>query len=456
MAKWIIVVDDDMANLKVAGHILQKQQMRVTCIKSGPKLLEYVDAGNVPDLILLDIKMPGMDGFETLSLLREMEQKKGMDQIPVIFLTAEEGTDTESRGFEVGVSDFIRKPFDADVLLRRINNIVSQHDTVVNLRSEATIDKLTGFLNKAATGEALSKFCSNSEGSLAMIDLDSFKLVNDIYGHEMGDKILIAFADILRKNAPESSQYGRIGGDEFNAFLFGLLTTEELTDFTQRLNDQLVAEAKRLMGEDMDIPLGVSVGAVQVPKHGVVYDTLLKFADKALYVVKKNGKHGCLYYRAEDYEDDELNRSRLSIDTISEILGERSIPDVALQLDKDAFSDVYRYVMRYNVRNSRIAGKLLFTLDEPEGVDRQAYLDACDTFGNHIRDSLRKSDIFMRTRFNQYFVLLTEVRVDSLSLVCDHLIEKWEKDHEGLLVITSEHELVVLDSHHGEGQNHDE
>ena len=102
MAKWIIVVDDDMANLKVAGHILQKQQMRVTCIKSGPKLLEYVDAGNVPDLILLDIKMPGMDGFETLSLLREMEQKKGMDQIPVIFLTAEEGTDTESRGFEVG------------------------------------------------------------------------------------------------------------------------------------------------------------------------------------------------------------------------------------------------------------------------------------------------------------------------------------------------------------------
>jgi len=456
MAKWIIVVDDDMANLKVAGHILQKQQMRVTCIKSGPKLLEYVDAGNVPDLILLDIKMPGMDGFETLSLLREMEQKKGMDQIPVIFLTAEEGTDTESRGFEVGVSDFIRKPFDADVLLRRINNIVSQHDTVVNLRSEATIDKLTGFLNKAATGEALSKFCSNSEGSLAMIDLDSFKLVNDIYGHEMGDKILIAFADILRKNAPESSQYGRIGGDEFNAFLFGLLTAEELTDFTQRLNDQLVAEAKRLMGEDMDIPLGVSVGAVQVPKHGVVYDTLLKFADKALYVVKKNGKHGCLYYRAEDYEDDELNRSRLSIDTISEILGERSIPDVALQLDKDAFSDVYRYVMRYNVRNSRIAGKLLFTLDEPEGIDRQTYLDACDTFGNHIRDSLRKSDIFMRTRFNQYFVLLTEVRVDSLSLVCDHLIEKWEKDHEGLLVITSEHELVVLDSHHGEGQNHDE
>jgi diguanylate cyclase (GGDEF)-like protein len=455
MAKWIIVVDDDMANLKVAGHILQKQQMRVTCIKSGPKLLEYVDAGNVPDLILLDIKMPGMDGFETLSLLREMEQKKGMDQIPVIFLTAEEGTDTESRGFEVGVSDFIRKPFDADVLLRRINNIVSQHDTVVNLRSEATIDKLTGFLNKAATGEALSKFCSNAEGSLAMIDLDSFKLVNDIYGHEMGDKILIAFANILRKNAPANSQYGRIGGDEFNAFLFGLLTPDELTDFTQRLNDQLVAEAKSLMGEDMDIPLGVSVGAVQVPKHGVVYDTLLKFADKALYVVKKNGKHGCLYYRAEDYADDELNRSRLSIDTISEILGERSIPDVALQLDKDAFSDVYRYVMRYNVRNSRIAGKLLFTLDEVEGVDRQAYLDACDTFGNHIRDSLRKSDIFMRTRFNQYFVLLTEVRMDSLSLVCDHLIEKWEKDNAGLLSITSEHELVVLD-HRGEGQNHDE
>ena len=180
MAKWRIVVDDDTANLKVAGHILSKNNMRVTALKSGRSLLDYVDANGMPDLVLLDIKMPEMDGFETLLKLRELEQAKGLMKTPVIFLTADEDTDTETRGFEVGVSDFIRKPFNPDVLIRRLDNILSNSQEMQSLKSEATIDKLTGFLNKAATGVELSRMCSDTTGCLMMIDLDSFKLVNDI------------------------------------------------------------------------------------------------------------------------------------------------------------------------------------------------------------------------------------------------------------------------------------
>ena len=215
MAKWIIVVDDDTANLKMAGHILSKNNMRVTAFKSGRSFLDYVDDNGMPDLVLLDIKMPVMDGFETLGELRKLEEQKGLMKTPVVFLTADEDVDTETRGFEVGVSDFIRKPFNPDVLLRRIDNIMSNSQEMHDLKSEATIDKLTGFLNKGATGVELSKMCSEKSGCLMMIDLDSFKLVNDIYGHEMGDRVLIACAETIRNAVPAGSKCGRIGGDEF-------------------------------------------------------------------------------------------------------------------------------------------------------------------------------------------------------------------------------------------------
>ena len=207
MTKWIIVVDDDTANLKMAGHILSKNNMRVTALKSGSSFLEYVNENGMPDLVLLDIKMPVMDGFETLGKLRQIEQQKGLMKTPVIFLTADEDVDTEKRGFEVGVSDFIRKPFNPDVLLRRIDNIMSNSQEMHDLKSEATIDKLTGLLNKGATGVELSRMCSEKTGCLMMIDLDSFKLVNDIYGHEMGDKVLISCADIIPEaNAEDSAE----------------------------------------------------------------------------------------------------------------------------------------------------------------------------------------------------------------------------------------------------------
>ncbi len=93
MTKWIIVVDDDTANLKMAGHILSKNNMRVTALKSGSSFLEYVNENGMPDLVLLDIKMPVMDGFETLEKLRQIEKQKGLMKAPVIFLTADEDVD---------------------------------------------------------------------------------------------------------------------------------------------------------------------------------------------------------------------------------------------------------------------------------------------------------------------------------------------------------------------------
>ena len=122
MSDWIIVVDDDTANLKMAGHILSKNNIKVTALKSGSLLLEYLICHEPPDLILLDVMMPGMDGFETLENLHKL--KNGSEEIPVIFLTADENDDTETKGLSLGAMDFIKKPFVPEVLLLRVRHTI--------------------------------------------------------------------------------------------------------------------------------------------------------------------------------------------------------------------------------------------------------------------------------------------------------------------------------------------
>jgi putative two-component system response regulator len=121
----VVVVDDDSANLKVAERILSRNNMNVTTLSSGRELLEHIASNEIPDIILLDIKMPDMDGFETLKNLREREKELGIpDSIPVIFLTADESDASEATGLKLGAMDFIRKPFAAEVLTLRVRHLL--------------------------------------------------------------------------------------------------------------------------------------------------------------------------------------------------------------------------------------------------------------------------------------------------------------------------------------------
>ncbi len=120
MNDWILVVDDDTANLRMASHILSAEKMRVSCLKAGADAIKFLHE-NRPDLMLLDIHMPGMDGFETLAAIKE---DHATADIPVIFLTADDDSNAETRGLEAGAMDFIRKPFVPEVLLLRVRHTI--------------------------------------------------------------------------------------------------------------------------------------------------------------------------------------------------------------------------------------------------------------------------------------------------------------------------------------------
>ena len=443
MADWIVVVDDDSTNLKMAGHILSKHNKRVTALRSGQALLDYI-SGNVPDIILLDINMPEMDGFETLHKLRELEQELHIEEIPVIFLTADEDKNTESRGFEEGVSDFIRKPFDPEILIRRIDNIIGKQEKLLHFQEEATRDKLTGLLNKAAVNERLENVCRNTSGYFMMIDLDSFKLVNDIYGHDMGDKILLSFAKTIKATLTPDSIIGRIGGDEFVAFSSDISSENDIKRITVNLNMGLVEKAKRLMGPDMEIPLGASIGAMYVSGVGSEFEDVFNAADKALYKVKKNGKHGYSIY-SYDEEDGDEDSQLMNLKTISMILAERNIPNTALQLDKNSFINVYRFVMRYILRYHKNACKMLFTLSSVSEEQDDDFSENCDKFCSHVKSHLRKSDIVMQYRKNQIFIFLTDIKEEAISQVIGGIMRTWTAENGDVISVTYEAEFMESD-----------
>ena len=142
MSDWITVVDDDSQNLRIASHILTGAGKRVSCLRSGEELVTFA-AANKPDLILLDVHMTGIDGFETLRRFREMGGTAG---IPVIFLTADEEAETETRGLAAGAMDFIKKPFVPEVLIQRVDNTLELIRLQTDLTSE--VEKKTKELHE--------------------------------------------------------------------------------------------------------------------------------------------------------------------------------------------------------------------------------------------------------------------------------------------------------------------
>ena len=132
MSDWILVVDDDTSNLKTASHILDRAQMRVSCLKSGKDAVQFLTE-NRPDLILLDIHMPVMNGIETMLAIRE---NRAANDIPVIFLTADDDGNMERRGLEVGAVDFIKKPFVPEVLLLRVRHTIDLNRLQADLECE--------------------------------------------------------------------------------------------------------------------------------------------------------------------------------------------------------------------------------------------------------------------------------------------------------------------------------
>lgn len=416
--KKILIVDNEDG--KFAQEILEADY-DVTCVDSAEKAIEIFDECK-PDLVLSDLFMPSMTGFDLHKILL---QKTG-SKVPIMYMTQDENEEEEGKVFDMGASDYIRKPFSANSLLTRIENVFNNLELIRDLKAEATIDKLTGFLNKAASQSVFPNLCEKETGVLMIIDLDSFKPVNDIYGHASGDKLLTSFAELIRGNIKANDVAGRIGGDEFILFLRGVRDEKEIASLTDRINKGLLTTTYNILGRDMVIPIGLSAGAVFVPRDGKEYDDLFRKADKALYLVKQNGKHGyAVYNRFGNSQKTDKNDNDMK--HLSMIFEERSTSDGALWLGTEAFSNVYKFLIRYIQSYHGVAYKILFTLlPTVGGISDEHIAELARAFGDMLSKSLRKSDIMMQSKPNQFFLLLPDLDEDHVQDVVQRITEQWK------------------------------
>ncbi len=413
----ILIVDDEIISLRMTDNILSTEY-RTICASSGQEAIEIIK-DEPPDIVLSDLRMPKIDGFRLRQIVLE---EMGKD-IPFMFMTADTKDETESKGFAIGAIDYIKKPFRADVLLKRVANIFRNLEQIKGLKQAAGTDPMTGLLNKKASQDEIDTVCKKYSGVLLMIDLDSFKPVNDIYGHEMGDKVLIRFAQILCSAIRSTDIAGRMGGDEFVIYCKNINSEEIIAKKAEYINSEIIKSAKEMMGEDMSIPLGASIGCVFSPDEGKDFQTLFKKADKALYDVKQHGKHGYKVYAEAKTEEKSASDKTKTLSNAMMILGERNQKKGALILSLEQFKYVYRFMNRVVVNYKNSIYILLYSIKSKEGGDTEA---ATDAFAEMVCGLLRVSDVVTKYSKNQIMVVLMNMEAGDLKIVTDRIQNKWD------------------------------
>ena len=290
----ILIVDDSPTNIRVLADAL-RDDYYVRIATDGQTALDVI-ARNKPALVLLDVMMPGMDGYEVCRRIKERDETR---DIAVIFVTAKSELADEETGLNLGAVDYIAKPFQLPIVRARVRNHVLLKLRTDMLETMAHIDGLTHIPNRRNFDQTLESewhraLRSRNPLSLVMMDVDFFKRYNDNYGHSRGDVCLEKVAAALRGAVTRPSDLvARFGGDEFVVLLPD-------TDFN---GAHLIAERIRRNVEALRLPhdhsdasgwVTISVGLASVtPQEGMAAAALIEQADEMLYQAKAGGRNRC-------------------------------------------------------------------------------------------------------------------------------------------------------------------
>ncbi|MFA6698853.1 MAG: diguanylate cyclase [Thiomicrospira sp.] len=289
----ILIVDDMTSNIQVLANALQ-DDYRIKVATSGERALQIAQSASPPDLILLDIMMPGLDGYQVCKQLKSDPKTSG---IPIIFVTALSEVSDEEKGLNLGAVDYITKPFHLPIVKARVRNHMSLKLKTDLLEELSHVDGLTHIANRRHFNEVLDKEARrilrlNQPISLIMLDIDYFKPFNDNYGHGLGDECLTQVAKALRSVIKRPGDLlARYGGEEFAVILpetpeQGALKVAE--DLRAAVEAMHFAHQYSEVADHVTISVGV---ASNEHDQGQCMHSLLQRADQALYQAKKAGRN---------------------------------------------------------------------------------------------------------------------------------------------------------------------
>ena len=287
----ILIVDDETTNLKLLTSILGSYYTIFTAT-NGVSAIEKAKE-LIPDLILLDIIMPEMDGYQTLAELKKDEK---IQKIPIIFITGLSSSADEEKGLSLEAADYISKPFSAMIVKLRVRNqiqIVNQLRTIERL---SMIDQLTNIPNRRSFDERLHiewkhAIREHKPISLLIMDVDKFKVYNDTYGHQQGDVVLQTVARVFSLAFKRSGDFAaRWGGEEF-VVLLPNTPLDGALDIAERIRkDVQNVVIPCADGSTTTVTISIGVNSL-VPVQGSSVDIFISNADKALYTAKEQGRN---------------------------------------------------------------------------------------------------------------------------------------------------------------------
>jgi len=286
----LLVIDDDPSAHDLADYYLSAVVSEMLHASTGVEGVQIAET-STPDVILLDIEMPLMDGFQVCKQLKENDSTR---DIPILFLTRDKESGQVARALDYGGSDYVTKPFVPVELQARVRIALRSKRANDALREQALFDPLTNLANRRAFDDGLNSAIANyirngHEFCLLLVDLDHFRAINDIYGHGVGDEVLSQTGSAIRRASRPYDVTARYGGEEFAL----ILNQTELTE--AREIGQRVLEAVRHLSIPLDDPrlqITASAGLVCASSAGTKINAkqILEMADSALYEAKREGR----------------------------------------------------------------------------------------------------------------------------------------------------------------------
>jgi len=279
----ILIVDDTKENIHILLSLLQEYDLLVAL--SGKKALQMVEKNDI-DIILLDIMMPEMDGYEVCNILKSQPRTK---DIPVLFITAKMDEESIEKAFDTGGIDYVTKPFKPKELLARVKTQLENRRLIRELEFMVSRDPMTAIYNRRKFFELGTKLFNavNNNLFVTMIDIDKFKNINDKYGHPFGDIVIKSMTHHVSNLIAPDAIFARLGGDEF-AILCEAKSIEEVQNKIELVRKTIANLEEKY--EDKIVKFTISDGIAQ--KHSDdTLDSLLKRADEALYEAKGTGRN---------------------------------------------------------------------------------------------------------------------------------------------------------------------
>jgi diguanylate cyclase (GGDEF)-like protein len=279
----VLIVDDDKLLARYYQELLRGAGMHAEILQEPERIIEVLEQ-KYPDIVLMDLQMPGISGQNLAAVVRQYEQWVGL---PIVYLSAEHDPHQQLKALNQGADDFLTKPVDDAHLITAVKSRVVRSRQLLELMTK---DSLTGLLKHATIKDSINRewAIAKRKGEtfcVSMLDIDHFKQVNDRFGHGTGDEVIASVATLLRQRLRATDILGRYGGEEF-AVLMGSCDVAAakavLEDFRQRFEDL------QFTSEDTSFSVTISIGLAEYrPDMDVDAETLLVNADKALYEAKK-------------------------------------------------------------------------------------------------------------------------------------------------------------------------